>query len=45
MPPCAYEAPLLNAPPRFGVEIALSPLLPFRKDGEGGHPGAGGMFL
>jgi hypothetical protein len=45
MPPCAYEAPLLNAPLRFGVEIALSPLLPLRKDGEGGHPGAGGIFL
>lgn len=45
MPLCAYEASLLDAPPWFGKETALSPLLrPVRKDEEGGRPGAEGLF-
>jgi hypothetical protein len=50
MLPCVYEASFpyallrFGAPIRFGMEKALSPLLPLRKDGEGSRPGAGAHF-
>ena len=45
MLPCVYEASFPNAPLRFGMEKALSPLLPLRKDGEGGRPDAGERYF